>query len=678
MTENLRMTEEPEYKPIALGAAEALLEDEATDIAVYLSTSSDNGPTLYRESGVDGRSPDFSRLRRNGVSFLYVKSGDFGACATVLESKLAALLKKPDLEPPEKAIIVQHVGTAVARDLTEKLVSPEGGQADGATLNRAADVVDNVIGSILREPAVAAHILHMAEHERTTASHMFVVAALAVTLGREVFGSDREMLTGLGLAGMTHDIGKLAISPALLSKTEPLTTEEFRLIQQHPVESVRLLGSDPRVTPAVRQMILQHHERIDGRGYPLGLSGEELFPGSCIVSIVDSFHAMIGQRSYRSALTPDEANRRLAAHAGRQFHADFVARWLALFERCHREGQATAALGEDTPESVPSTRQEHRPAPKRDVFGPRARRFPCNPNVKVRCLYSGRLKDATCAPDEFVVTLKDVSRGGLCFYSDFPMYRGEAVHVQLQQDEPSEWVRGTVAWCRQKKNAGYTTGIRFVERVREAEANDPVAIEGIAPPPEARPGDDTAEEAAERSDAPVPAGQAKTTTQELKLLDRIAATYPIGPKGEADVLSLAASSHPQVRRKTAEVLAKIGTRPARQALIALLSDEDTEVREHTVTIAGVFRMHETSYALRQLLSDPVKTVALRAAGALGRLEDKSGLPLVTATLQSDSPLSRLAAYVFGEIVGHRFTANADGVTAARRYLTAKRPAAKAS
>lgn len=89
-------------------------------------------------------------------------------------------------------------------------------------------------------------------------------------------------------------------------------------------------------------------------------------------------------------------------------------------------------------------------------------------------------------------------------------------------------------------------------------------------------------------------------------------------------------------------------------------------------------MTEASYALRQLLTDAVETTALRAAGALGRLGEKTGLPLITQILRGDGPHARLAAQALGDIVGHRFPANAQGIQSARRYLAVKGPTLMAS
>ncbi len=671
-----------EYTCIALDAAKVLVDEQAADVAVYLPGQSGDSPLLYRQSGMDLSRPNFERLKRNGVSFLYIRNDDYRRCERVLEAKLAELLADPKLGATEKATLVQQVGTSIARDLTNGPVSSEG-------LARTSSVVDQVISCILSDPGVAAHILHMAGHERTTASHMFVVSALSTMLGAEIFGPDKRMLTDLGMAGMTHDIGKLAISTNVLNKCDALTAEELRVVQQHPIESVRLLGDDPHITVSIRQMILQHHERVDGRGYPLGIPRDELLPGALILSIVDSFHAMVGQRPYRQPVRPSEANRALAAQANKQFDGEFLAHWNALFERSLAQDGTSIrpAVGFEphtgvTPWAVGEqhqgpSRHEHGPTPKREQFGPRPKRHACNEKVTIKCLYAGRLADATCVPDEFTASVRDVSTGGLCLRSTYPMYPGEVVHVQLDQGSHHIWVRGTVAWCKQYEPDAYHTGLRLVQRLFHDEARGQVDIDGISLPDGVRL--DSASPAAPEGEdhlcppqkRPVSEAPGEATDGDAFLaLEAIATENPVSVESERTAVELSATPDPAVRRRAAEVLAKIRTNVTLGALIDLLGDPDDGVRAHAATMVGAFKIGEAAVALQRLLDDSTEEVALRAAGALGRLGDRSGLPLVVRILEREGLRPRLAACTFGEIVGHRFAANAAGVEAACRYLAA--------
>lgn len=634
------------------------------DFSVFLPNSAGEAPVLYHEAGAGMTKPDFDRLERQGVADLCVRDEDVGKCDRVLEHKLEDVVNDPSVPPIEKAGIVQRVGTFVASDLAKSA-------REQPDLDRTTNLVDNIVSCVLADPIVAGHVLQMSHHERTTASHMCVVSALSVALGAEIFGPDARVLRELGLAGMLHDLGKLAISPDILGKTEPLTPEEWMIIQQHPIESVRLIGENPNANMAVRQIILQHHERVDGRGYPLGLSGDDILLTTKALTIVDTFHAMIGPRSYRAALSPVEANRLLSNHAGRQLDAELIPHWEALFARWwHSQVTTEQSNGATASVSEKVNRNEHRTPPKRPPQ-PKARptRFACDGKLLVKCIYAGRLHDTSPARDEFLAPVHDISRGGLCIYASHPMYRGEVINVHVQAGDRKVWASGTVVWCRSQPGNIFKVGLRFVHRLAESDARMKAVVKDMV----------TGEHAPTAAGRPVAAmptrspGTAKRSKRD-KALDSLAALASmrrVGSEGQRTAIMLSMSADVEVRLKSIEVLTQVATAPAREALSSMLNDVNSNVRAEAAAAVGALRFAPAQGTLRKLLKDRNINVALRAAGALGRLDDASGLPIVLRNLKSDGSASRLAARVFGEIVGHSFGSNMEGVRSARRYADAK-------
>ena len=669
------MAEDVKYRRVSLARARALTGPHASkggqkvaDVAFFLPTAHDDGPVLYHDgSGTGAVKPDFKRMHEQGVTHLYICTQELNRCERELEDKLTDVLSDPSTPPSDKAAIVQSVGVSVARDLTS---APSG----RLELDRATTVVDGVIACVLTDPMVAAHMLDMAGHERSTASHMFVVATLAVILGAEVFGEDEETLRELGLAGMLHDMGKLAISQDVLNKPTPLTPAEWQIIQQHPIESVRMIGDDPHATPEVRQIILQHHERVDGRGYPVGLTDEDMPPTSKILSIVDTFHAMIGRRSYRAALTPAEANRLICSQGGRQLDADLLACWNDTFDRYWSKRDLGVGGGDPLAGADEITvRHEHRSKPQLPKAPrTRPRRFECGGHVTVRCVYSGRLKDATPAPDEFVAAVHDLSRGGLCLYTAHPMYRGEVVNVHVSAGGEKSWLRGTVAWSRRQTCDVFKTGVRFIVRIGEDQVHENVPVKGMHDP-DVIPIDPDKENGANRPTRLRGGAGRPNRASALDSLSAIATLPRIDAVAQRTVITLSMSGDPQVRLKAVDVLMRLHTRAAGDALVAMLKDVNTEIRGQALAAIGALELQHASGEVRLLLRDENATIALKAAGALGKLGDKSGLGLVMRQLERDSQHTRLAARAFGEITGHRFTANAEGIRAARRYLAAKKP-----
>jgi putative nucleotidyltransferase with HDIG domain len=139
----------------------------------------------------------------------------------------------------------------------------------------------------------------------------------------EQLGVPSSQLSDIEAAAILHDIGKMGIPDSILNKPGKLTPEERDIMEKHSEYGWAIL----RGIPGFQQtslLVLHHHERIDGKGYPSGLKGEESPLGSRIVCIVDSFDAMISDRSYRKGLPVEEAFRRLRADSGTQFDAKIV------------------------------------------------------------------------------------------------------------------------------------------------------------------------------------------------------------------------------------------------------------------------------------------------------------------------------------------------------------------
>jgi HD-GYP domain-containing protein (c-di-GMP phosphodiesterase class II) len=150
-----------------------------------------------------------------------------------------------------------------------------------------------------------------------TYGHSERVAHAAVELGRELGLQEAEQ-NDIYLAGLLHDIGKIGIRDAILTKKEPLTADEYKEVQQHPVIGHRILA-DLHAIAHLLPGVLYHHELFDGTGYPAGLNGEEIPLLARILAVADSFDAMNTARPYRAALAPDRVDQILREGAGIQW-----------------------------------------------------------------------------------------------------------------------------------------------------------------------------------------------------------------------------------------------------------------------------------------------------------------------------------------------------------------------
>lgn len=194
---------------------------------------------------------------------------------------------------------------------------------DDVTLNgvidgkQAKQIVNNCLGSILNNPDALLWMSKIREANHYTSEHCLNVCILAIAFGRHL-GMDEEELFNLGMCGLLHDVGKLRIPSEVLNKSTPLTTKEWKQMQAHVSIGRKLLMSSMNLSYTV-DVAYNHHERIDGKGYPNQLTGDKLSTHTKIISIVDSFDAMTAERCYSKAKTASAAIREVYRGRGTQF-----------------------------------------------------------------------------------------------------------------------------------------------------------------------------------------------------------------------------------------------------------------------------------------------------------------------------------------------------------------------
>jgi putative nucleotidyltransferase with HDIG domain len=167
--------------------------------------------------------------------------------------------------------------------------------------------------------------------DQMTARHSAAVAHYSQAIARRA-GLSRSQEELVHMAALLHDIGKFILPDRILKADVPLTEEDWMLIQRHPEQGARVVGSVDGYGP-VAEIILAHHERIDGSGYPRGLKGAEIPELARIISVADTYDVMTARDSYRSPVSTFEAMKELRRVAGTQLEPRFVAIFIQLLER---------------------------------------------------------------------------------------------------------------------------------------------------------------------------------------------------------------------------------------------------------------------------------------------------------------------------------------------------------
>ncbi|QJU58125.1 HD-GYP domain-containing protein [Sphingomonas sp. AP4-R1] len=195
---------------------------------------------------------------------------------------------------------------------------------DGARLGRAFHseevraVVEDISASVFRNAHALIGVTRLKSKDEYTYLHSVAVCALMINFAREL-GLEENVVRDLGMAGLLHDIGKMGVPEDVLNKPGPLDEAELALVHTHPIEGYRILAEGGEAPELALEVCLHHHEKMDGTGYPHGLSGDQISLAARMGAICDVYDALTSHRPYKRAWTPVAA---IAAMASWHGHFD--------------------------------------------------------------------------------------------------------------------------------------------------------------------------------------------------------------------------------------------------------------------------------------------------------------------------------------------------------------------
>lgn len=303
-------------------------------------------PVLYRSTGSAYSMADCRKLTERGVTHLYVPTTQHGAFQRLMTERLVDAYEDPSLERAERCRIVR----ASCGKMIEDLMSfPQvGGIAEtiGVMARRFSDwctADDDKFG----------HLLDMSEHDFYTATHMVNVGVGCGMLCAELLGPENNLLQEVVQGGLVHDVGKRGVPTQILNKEGKLTAEEWAQIRTHPLAGVQILLSQAGVGETALAMTRDHHERLDGRGYPNGLKGDQIGLAARICAVVDIYDALASARPYRGAIPPLRVLDSLRAEAGTLLDKAVFEAWERVIRR-QIERDPTRCVADDPKATTPS------------------------------------------------------------------------------------------------------------------------------------------------------------------------------------------------------------------------------------------------------------------------------------------------------------------------------------
>ncbi len=258
---------------------------------------------------------DIEKMRHWGVKAVRVDSPRNGAPRADVGEAVPSVPMAEEAIPPELMETLHDRGVApdcraAAVKACSKMVMQRLMEStpDEEAIREAKEGFYEVIDCILDVDHLSRYLLSIRDYDAYTYTHSVNVGVLSLLVARKYFGqSDRHDLRELGIGFFLHDLGKTRINPDVIMKQGLLDDEELTEMRRHPLFGFDILKETNQLTTECKLIVLEHHEREDGRGYPFGLYGGEIHVYARICALVDVYDALTSDRPYRQKMLPFRA-----------------------------------------------------------------------------------------------------------------------------------------------------------------------------------------------------------------------------------------------------------------------------------------------------------------------------------------------------------------------------------
>jgi HD-GYP domain-containing protein (c-di-GMP phosphodiesterase class II) len=226
--------------------------------------------------------------------------------------------------PPKRVAMTEEVKRAakICANGKDAVVSmfQEVRMGKAISAEAAGELVDEISSSVARNPGALISLARLKTADDYTYMHSVAVCALMVVLARQL-NLDEKQIRDAGMSGLLHDLGKAMMPMEVLNKPGKLTDEEFRIIKSHPEEGHRLLVEGGTAGPAVLDVCIHHHEKVDGSGYPHRLKDEQISVFAKMGAVCDVYDAITSNRPYKAGWDPAESIRKMTEWTNGHFDA---------------------------------------------------------------------------------------------------------------------------------------------------------------------------------------------------------------------------------------------------------------------------------------------------------------------------------------------------------------------
>jgi len=323
MTTALRLERSQSFLPVRTVAVSV-----STDfrLSLYLRNDQSQEYQLYCSSGAALDTSDLARLHDAGIATVYLDRSEYRRFQDHLRASLPAVIRDETLPVPLRLGMLNEVVRGVLMETFHWGNVERAAQETG----KFADYVVDLIGN---EDFVASELKSVLHFDHGTFTHSANVGVYSVLLAKSLGHYDRETLVRIGRGALLHDIGKLGVPQDLIQKKGPLTPAEREMMRRHAGLGLINLKHIDDIDFGQLMMVYQHHERLDGTGYPVQLQGDEIHEWARICAVADVFEALTSHRPYRRPLTTDDALELMCQSSGEGLDPEMLRCWTMTISR---------------------------------------------------------------------------------------------------------------------------------------------------------------------------------------------------------------------------------------------------------------------------------------------------------------------------------------------------------
>jgi len=314
----MMISELPQTEALLPIATATVCSDTILDFDLYIRRPGRAKAELYRSASYPLDARDIEKLRSDGVDRLYIQCEKAEAYRQYL---FAHVLGDPAVATTAR---IEAIREATRAAFDDALVASD----HDALVATATDFGTHMARLVASDDIPFLDLFSTLKHDYYTFTHVVNVSVYSLLIAGQAGISNQEELAKIAGGALLHDIGKRHIPSSILNKPGRPTDDEWELIREHPASGFKELADRSDVSWAQLMMVYQHHEKLDGSGYPAGVRGDEIHRWARICAVADVFDALTCQRPYRKALPKADVCEHLLRHSGEWFDTDIVTPWV--------------------------------------------------------------------------------------------------------------------------------------------------------------------------------------------------------------------------------------------------------------------------------------------------------------------------------------------------------------